>query len=497
MGVVCVVRAGLWDNFRVAFGYRGVCRDQPFLLPPDMREWLPGDHLVWFLLDVIDVLDTSVLYERSCLGGVGRAGYDPEMLFGLWLYASARGITSSRQIERACHEDVAFRVLCAQDVPDHTVLCRFRRDHEEGMAVLFSKVLALCVDSGLGRFGVVAIDGTKIKANASSSRTVSLDRLYVLAERELAKAEEADCEDETRGVDPEVPSGWGRGSERLERIRAAIDAAEEVISEDQDARIESCVKRVEANEAHLECLETEDEQNVSRWREGGRKGRIPGRKRQIEQTRKRLVKSRQSLQHAYDLVVQQSAGKTSTQMRSARRNTTDVDSRVMRDGATHAFVQAYNAQLAVSDDGLILTALVTDHPADADLFVTVMNHVKTTCKSLGQDIGVIVADNGYLSNDAVDAPGPDRLIAPGRGKKTPTKLSRPAKQMADALTDPDNQAVYARRSVTVEPTNATLKDRRGLRQFQRRGQNAVQGELYLAALTTNLLKLFKSQSIMA
>ena len=476
----------------MAFGFRETCRDQPFLLPPDMRDWLPEDHLVWFLLEVIDQLDTSVLYEQSKRGGVRRAGYDPQMLFGLWVYASARGITSSRQIERACCEDVAFRVLCAQDVPDHTVLCRFRRDHEAGMAVLFSKVLALCVDAGLGRFGVVAIDGTKIKANASSRRTVSLDHLYVLAEAELAKAEAADREDETRGEDPEVPPDWGTGSERLERIRAAIDSAEEVISQDQDPRIESCAKRVGANEAYLERLEIEDAERVAKWRGNGRKGKKPGRAHRIEQTRKRLVKSRERLQDAYDMVAAQSAGKTSAQMRSARRNTTDVDSRVMRDGATHAFVQAYNAQLAVSDDGLILTALTSDHPADGDLFVSVMNQVETTCESLGADIGVIVADTGYLSNEAVEAPLPKRIIAPGRGKKIPARLTRPAEQMAQALTDPKNQALYARRSVTVEPANAILKDRRGLRRFRRRGRNAVQAELHLAALTSNLLKLFNS-----
>lgn len=241
-------------------------------------------------------------------------------------------------------------------------------------------------------------------------------------------------------------------------------------------------------------LEAEDAERVSKWRQGGRRGKRPGRKHRIEQTLERLVKSRESLQGAYDMVAQQSAGKTSAQMRSAKRNTTDVDSRIMREGATHAYVQAYNAQLAVSDDGLILTAMVSEHPADGDLFVTMMRQVETTCNGLGQDIGVIVADNGYLSNDAVDTPGPERIIAPGRGKTVPTKLTRPAERMAQKLTDPENQAL-ARRSVTVEPTNAILKDRRGLRRFRRRGQSAVQGELHLAALTTNLLKLFSHQQM--
>src|SRR3954453_10049098 len=232
--------------------YREVSRDQPFLLPPDMREWLPEGHLVWFLLEVIGQLDTTALHSRSKRGGAGRAGYDPEVLLTLWVYASARGISSSRQIERACVEDVAFRVICAQDPPDHTVLARFRQRHQGVMADLFAQVLALCVREGLGRFGVVAIDGTKIAANASTGKTVSLRRLRQIAQKELARAEATDAvEDAADTSDDEVPPGLGPGSDRAARIRRALTELEEQVESEGRAELQAAQQRLESARKRL------------------------------------------------------------------------------------------------------------------------------------------------------------------------------------------------------------------------------------------------------
>jgi transposase len=151
----------------VAKSYRPVQRDQPFLLPPDMRDWLPADHVVWFVLETVDALDTSAFHARRRLGGTGTAGYDPDMLLALLIYAYCQGVRSSRQIERRCLTDVAFRVVCAQDVPDHATIARFRAEHEQAFAALFSQVLQVAATAGLVRLGTVAIDGTKIPANAS------------------------------------------------------------------------------------------------------------------------------------------------------------------------------------------------------------------------------------------------------------------------------------------------------------------------------------------
>ena len=182
----------------VAKGYRPVDRDQVFLLPPNLRDWLPPGHRVWFVLDVVDTLDLSEFHAVSKLGGVGRAGYDPQVLLGVMFYAYMHGLLSSRGIEKACGEDVAYMVACGRDVPDHTVIARFRQRHEAAITRLFAQVLELCARAGLGRFDVVAIDGTKIAANASKHRNRKRSKLEEEAGEVLARAAAADAADDAR-----------------------------------------------------------------------------------------------------------------------------------------------------------------------------------------------------------------------------------------------------------------------------------------------------------
>ena len=151
----------------VARSYRPVIRDQEFLLPPNMADWLAQDHLVWFVLDVVDQLDTTRFHVRNRTGGVGRQGFDPDMLLALLLYAYAVGERSSRRIERLCLDHVAFRVVCGQDAPDHTTIARFRAHHQDAFADVFAQVLRLCAAAGMVKVGIVSIDGTKVAANAS------------------------------------------------------------------------------------------------------------------------------------------------------------------------------------------------------------------------------------------------------------------------------------------------------------------------------------------
>src|SRR6266536_2930302 len=158
--------------------YRPVLRDQPFLLPPDMREWLPADHQVWLVIGAVeDHLDTSAFHAARRTGGAGTAGYDPDMLATLLVWAYAHGVTSSRRLEELCRTDVAFRVICAQDLPDHSTIARFRKDFGEAVAEFFVQVLVLCARLGMGRLGVVALDGTKIAASASESASRTEGRL--------------------------------------------------------------------------------------------------------------------------------------------------------------------------------------------------------------------------------------------------------------------------------------------------------------------------------
>jgi transposase len=216
----------------MAFEYLPVDREQRFLLPPDMREWLGEGHLALFVIDVIDRIDCSVLHARGGRGGVGRRGYDPEMLLALLIYAYCCGVRSSREIERLCEVDVAYRVLAGGAQPDHSTIARFRQDHEAAAQALFVEVLAVCAQAGLARVGVVAIDGTKVAGDASLKANRTGDQLAAAAaaRREQVEACFADAAaadaDEDRLVGDvggdELPGELARRDSRLARLDAAL-----------------------------------------------------------------------------------------------------------------------------------------------------------------------------------------------------------------------------------------------------------------------------------
>ena len=199
-------------------------RDQQYLMPASLRDWLPEDHLAWFILDAVAQMDLSAFYAAYRRDGRGRAAYEPAMLVALLLYAYCDGERSSRRIERRCREDVAFRVLAANQAPDHTTICRFRQTHEQALAGLFVEVLRLCAEAGLLRAGVVALDGTKLHANASRERNRDSAQIEAEVRRMLAEAERVDAEEEARfGSErgDELPPGLRRREERLAQLRAA------------------------------------------------------------------------------------------------------------------------------------------------------------------------------------------------------------------------------------------------------------------------------------
>lgn len=231
MGVVScrVAPAALGDNLIMALGYRPVDRDQQFLLPPDMREWLPSSHLVWFVIETVEQLDTSGFCGRSVVGGVGRAGFDPEMLVTLLVYGYARGVRSARQIARLCEVDVAFRVICAQDAPEHSTLSRFRAAHEDGFVGLFAQLLGLAARAGLGRFGTVAVDGFKVAADASIDANRDEGWLREQARRMVAEAAAVDAAEDAEFGDArgdELPAELSDPKTRRAKIRAALDELE-------------------------------------------------------------------------------------------------------------------------------------------------------------------------------------------------------------------------------------------------------------------------------
>jgi transposase len=246
----------------VARSYRPVQREQGFLLPPDMREWLPEDHLAWLVLEIVEQLDRSALHARHPNSGAGRAAYDPDMLLALLIYAYCQGVRSSRQIEQRCVTDVAFRVLCAQDVPDHTTIARFRVDHQEVFAGLFTQVLQIAAAAGMARFGTVAIDGTKIPANASADANRHRDWLVGEVDALLRDATQLDATEDAEHAQDPSDEGDGDGQRmpaslrdrggRAERLRAAlgeITAREHAEQQAQQQRRVSAARRLERAQA--------------------------------------------------------------------------------------------------------------------------------------------------------------------------------------------------------------------------------------------------------
>src|SRR3954467_780793 len=206
-------------------------REQSFLMPPNVREWLPEGHLAWFVIDAVAEMELDAFYAAYRLDGRSRPAYDPAMMVALLLYAYARGTRSSRQIERGCEEDVAFRVLAAQQRPDHATIARFVERHQDAIAGLFGEVLALCARSGLAKVGVIAIDGTKVHANASRNENLDYEQLAreILEEAQAVDAAEDELYGEARGdeLPPELATeqgrrGWLREAKRrLEAERAS------------------------------------------------------------------------------------------------------------------------------------------------------------------------------------------------------------------------------------------------------------------------------------
>src|SRR3954454_23172322 len=234
-------------------------RDQELLLPPSLREWLPEGHLAWFVIDAVAAFDLSGFYATYRADGHGRPAHDPAMMVALLLYGYAIGERSSRRLERRCVEDVATRVICANQAPDHTTIARFRQRHEGALAALFGEVLALCADAGLVRVGVIAVDGTKVAANAAPQATREYEQIAreILAEADTVDAEEDEQFGDARGdeLPPELATAQGRrGWLREAKRRLDNKRAEQArpIPRDRADRLREARRRLE-EEHRVEC----------------------------------------------------------------------------------------------------------------------------------------------------------------------------------------------------------------------------------------------------
>lgn len=488
----------------MANSYVRVDRDQGFLLPPDMREWLGGDHLVWLVLEVVEGLDTSELHGLHP-GGRGRRAYDPDMMLGLLLYAYSRGVRSSREIERLCEVDVAFRVLVANPEgqrPDHSTVARFRQSFRPVIEGLFGRVLVLCAEAGLVRLGTVAIDGTKMEASASMG--ANRDRSWMQREVQwwLDEAEETDRrEDELFGEGrrgDELPDDLADPGTRRERIRRALEdlnGRAEVISEQEHARTQSVRETVQRREERAARRAAERARKEAEAAREGKK--VPGRRPHPDGP-KRLREARERL----DVAVSEAARRATERTEQLRGNVTDPDSRVMR--TRQGFIQGYNAQAAVTEDGAVLAADVTQDQNDVDQLRPMMDAATEMTGRIGRTIGIWLFDAGYWSEANARTVGDDGLIATtctwkltrrieqdGHRSGPPPPDGTAAEKMEHRLLTENGHSLYAKRATTVEPVFGNIKQG-GSRRFMQRGIDAVRTEWKLLCTVHNLTKLHRA-----
>ena len=442
--------------------FRPYAPRQAFLLPPSPLEWLPEGHLALFILDVVQQLDLSAIYAHYERELRGYPPHDPQMMVALLLYGYCVGVASSRKIERKTHEDVGFRVIAGGGHPDHSRISDFRRVHLEALAGLFVEILRLCQKAGLVKLGSVALDGTKVKANASKHKAMSYERMKKDEQRLrekvselLAKAEQVDEEEDAvygKGSGDELPEDLRHAKDRRERIRQLMKELEEETKRQQEEE---------------KAAKDKDEPPPPPTGDSLPWHKIPT-TADGEPTPK------------------------------AQRNFTDPESRIMKSG--DGFVQAYNCQAMVDDAYQIIVAeAVTNQPPDVEHLVPM---IARTVENCGEKPTKLVADAGYFSEANVCEAmkwGIDPYIATGRRHHDDDKIFAPRGRapsdlsikdaMARKLATKSGAAIYSRRKVIVEPVFGQVKEARGFRRFLLRGLKKVRGEWSLITLTHNLLKL--------
>jgi transposase len=422
-------------------------REQAFLMPPDLREWVEPGHLAWFVIEAVRELDLAAFYARYRRDGWGRAAYDPAVMVAVILYAYCSGVRSSRAIERRCVEDVAFRVVAANLRPDHATIARFRVDHEHALAGLFGQVLAICRRAGLVGAGVVAVDSTKLAANASGLQNKSYEELAREVLREAAEIDAAEDERYGEARGDELPPELADPKTRRARIRELMDEL------DAEQRAEQ-----QAREAMLE-------RRAEHQRRTGR--RPPGR----------------------PPVERPKAGE-----KVRRVNVTDPDSRPVR--TPRGFIQGYNAQLVAAAGQIIVAAEVTIGSPDQGQLAPMVRAAQRELDAAGAEAPeIVLADAGYWRHRDIEQlteHGLALLVPPDSHTRTeplPGKRGGLYKRMRDRLATPDAAALYRRRMTMIEPIFGHTKTNRRIERFQRRGLDAVRSEWRLIAATHNLLKL--------
>jgi transposase len=460
-------------------------RDQELLLPPSLREWLAEDHLAWFVLEVVDELDLAAFYGAYRRDGHGRAAHDPAMMVALFVYAYAIGVRSSRAIERRCREDIAFRVIAANQAPDHATIARFRARHESAIAELFGGVLELCAQAGMVELGVVVVDGTRVAASAADRRTRSYEQIAkeILGEAAALDAAEDALHGDERG--DELPPGFRNSGDRRTRLREAKQALEaqraaqaKKVPRDRRERLRECRRRLYEDWA----LERRVVADHAAWLAAGI----------ASDGSRRMTGARHNIK-PYPL----------TPRPAGKINLTDPDARTLK--SPRGWVLGYNAQAVVTGAQIIVAAEVDTENIDR---ANLQPMIQTACDELraagvDQAPEVVVADAGYWKTEAIEAlvaQGIQTLVAPDADRRkdpTPTRRGGLYDFMRRVLASDHGSQLYTRRQATIEPVFGQIKHNRGAESFQRRGRSAARSEWRLLAATHNILKLWRHNTAAA
>lgn len=449
----------------MAYNFLPCDRNQAYLLPPSLTDWLPEDHLAWFVLDAVEQIDQSPFYTKYRTDGVGNSAFYPSMMAALLIYSYCTGERSSRKIEKHCQTDIAYKVITANQYPDHSTISRFRKDNQSHLKKLFLEILRLCVEADIVKLGIVSLDGTKIKANASLSANRTLEHLEQEVDKMLSEAAAKDAEeDNAYGADKrgdEMPDDLRDRNSRINRLKACKERLEQQKAEAEKHQQDKIDKR-----------KVKEESTGKKPR--GRKPKSP-----------------------------EEAGN-----KDAKANVTDPDSRIMK--TRKGYVQGLNSQAVATEQQIIVAEDVTQEENDKQQLHPMFEQAEENRKAveIEDKMGVGLADAGYCSEENFTkkpAGDVELLVAVQKeykqrkaiGEQPPPKESipdglSPTELMEQKLLTERGSRLYKIRGKTVEPVFGQIKDVRGFDRFMRRGIEACRSEWSLICATHNLLKLWRS-----
>lgn len=521
------------------------------MLPPSPRDWLPDGHLVHFLLEVVSELDVSAIEDAiQSKDHRGQRPYPPRMMVALLLYGYCAGVMSSRKLEAATYEHVGFRVLCAENHPDHATICSFRKSFLDELSSLFVQVLKLCSEAGLVKLGHVALDGTKVQGNASKHKAMSYSRMEKKEEQLkaeidalLKRAEEVDAaEDELHGKDKrgdELPEELRSKEKRRQKIREAkqaleAEAARAHAERKRELAANAAAKAEEAGDGHKEqehqraaaradqkaresaarAIEKAKERLESASEKAARlesSATTTTERRESTAARNELQTIQRDLEKARNQAAEKDADDSSALPEhrvpfdrngdpapTAQRNFTDPDSRIMK--SSNGYLQGYNCQAVVDEEHQIIVAqAATNQPPDQEHLQPLLAQAIDNC---GRAPTTLTADAGYWSAENArfcEEQGVDAYIAPDRkpgeasDQAAESDPGRRRAEMREKVSSDDGRATYKKRKHVVEPVFGQIKEARGFRRFLLRGIEMVRGEWAIVCTAHNLLKLWAAR----